>query len=83
MALVSLINSFSSISKKLKNSVKVGTEPYPAPSIPISSLSIKVIFKSGDILLTYKAVNQPAVPPPTITVFLDVNTNYFKIKPFY
>ena len=50
--------------------IRCGVDASPAPKIPISLLSIKDILCSGNIFLAYKAVSQPAVPPPTITIFI-------------
>ena len=44
--------------------------PSPAPTIPIELDSITVRSCSGLTLLINNAASHPAVPPPTITIFI-------------
>ena len=64
-----LTKSDIGISKYFKNSGNNGTDPSPAPKIPISFDSTKVIFEFGYDFFAVNAVSQPADPPPTTTIF--------------
>jgi hypothetical protein len=50
--------------------VKDSTEPSPAPIMGMLELSMSVTSKSVLYFINIAADTQPAVPPPTITIFI-------------